>query len=96
VRASSWLRARLTNTILHSGFATTQQAYEEAVQPLFKSLERVEKILEDGREFLVGGQLTEADIRLFTCVDSPPAQLCSTLTHASLTARSFASTPSTS
>jgi len=65
---NEWVYDTINNGVYKSGFATTQQAYEEAVQPLFKSLERVEKILEDGREFLVGGQLTEADIRLFTTI----------------------------
>ena len=50
-----------------AGFATSQQAYEAAVVPLFESLDRLEKILE-GKDYLVGGQLTEADIRLFVTI----------------------------
>lgn len=54
----------------HSGFATTQEAYESNVVPLFKSLDRLERHLDgvhkSGGEFLIGNQLTEADIRLFT------------------------------
>jgi hypothetical protein len=46
-----------------SGFATTQKAYEENVVVLFKALDRLEDLLSDGREFLVGGRLTEADVR---------------------------------
>jgi putative glutathione S-transferase len=49
--------------VYKSGFATTQQAYEAAVVPLFDSLDRVEGMLSDGREYLVGGRLTEVDIR---------------------------------
>ena len=57
-----------------SGFATTQQAYEAAVVPLFQSLDRLEKIL-DGKDYLVGGRLTEADIRLFVTIVSIPLPL---------------------
>lgn len=52
-----------------SGFATTQAAYEAAVKPLFDSLDRLEKILE-GKDYLVGNQLTEADVRLYTTIVS--------------------------
>ena len=58
-----WVYNDINNGVYKSGFATSQGAYEKAVVPLFKSLDRVEKILEDGREFLIGGRLTEADIR---------------------------------
>ncbi len=50
------------------GFATTQEAYESNVGPLFESLDRVEKILSDGRKYLTGDRLTEADIRLWTTI----------------------------
>ncbi|KAG8995652.1 S-glutathionyl-(chloro)hydroquinone reductase, partial [Tulasnella sp. 427] len=48
-----------------AGFATTQSAYAHGVKPLFASLDRLEDILKD-KEYLVGGKLTEADVRLFT------------------------------
>lgn len=50
-----------------SGFATKPEAYEANVKPLFASLDRLEKIL-DGKDFLIGGTLTEADIRLYTTI----------------------------
>lgn len=53
--------------VYRTGFSTTQAAYEEAVTKLFASLDRLEKILE-GKDYLVGGTLTEADIRLFTTI----------------------------
>ena len=46
------------------GFATCQQAYEEAFHALYAALDRVEGILSKQR-YLAGAQLTEADIRLF-------------------------------
>ena len=55
----------LNNGVYKSGFATKQAAYEEAVTALFETLDWLEEMLA-GKEFLVGDQLTEADIRLFT------------------------------
>ena len=52
-----------------AGFATTQKAYEDAVLPLFDSLDKLEKIL-SGKDHLVGNQLTEADVRLFVTIVS--------------------------
>ena len=58
----------VNNGVYKSGFARTQEAYNEAVTALFERLDELEKHME-GREWLVGaeqGQLTEADICLFT------------------------------
>ncbi|MEJ2604080.1 MAG: glutathione S-transferase family protein [Gammaproteobacteria bacterium] len=55
----------LNNGVYKSGFATTQAAYEEAVYPLFETLDWLEERLAASR-YLVGDTLTEADIRLFT------------------------------
>ena len=55
----------LNNGVYKAGFATTQQAYEEAVVPLFDTLDWLEERLGQSR-FLLGDSLTEADIRLFT------------------------------
>ena len=50
-----------------TGFATTQEAYEKAVNEVFDGLDKVEKILEKS-EYLVGGKLTEADLRLWVTI----------------------------
>ena len=55
----------LNNGVYKAGFATTQAAYEEAVVPLFETLDWLEERLSQSR-FLCGDKLTEADIRLFT------------------------------
>lgn len=55
----------VNNGVYRAGFATTQEAYEEAVTLLFRALDRLEERLGRAR-YLVGDQLTEADIRLFT------------------------------
>ncbi len=56
---------RVNNGVYKSGFATTQEAYEEAVTALFSALDMLEARL-SARRYLVGDRLTEADIRLFT------------------------------
>ncbi len=55
----------VNNGVYKAGFATSQEAYEEALTPLFESLDWLEERLSQ-RRYLVGDQLTEADIRLFT------------------------------
>ena len=54
----------LNNGVYRAGFATTQAAYEEAYYGVFGMLDALEQRL-DGRCYLVGERLTEADIRLF-------------------------------
>jgi putative glutathione S-transferase len=55
----------LNNGVYRAGFATTQGAYDEAVVTVFAALDWIDGILRD-RRYLLGDQLTEADIRLFT------------------------------
>ena len=55
----------VNNGVYKAGFATTQAAYEEAVTALFARLDWLEERLAAQR-YLVGKQLTEADVRLFT------------------------------
>ena len=54
---------QLNNGVYKSGFASTQLAYDEAVQGVFAMLDELEQRL-DG-DFLFGKQLTETDIRAF-------------------------------
>jgi putative glutathione S-transferase len=55
----------INNGVYRAGFATTQEAYEEAFLSLFGALDRIEARLSQHR-YLVGNTLTEADWRLFT------------------------------
>jgi glutathionyl-hydroquinone reductase len=55
----------INNGVYKAGFATTQEAYEEAVIPLFETLDWLEQRLLT-RRYLTGNQITEADWRLFT------------------------------
>ena len=54
----------LNNGVYRAGFATTQEAYEEAFGAVFAMLDALERRLDAG-PYLLGGRLTEADIRVF-------------------------------
>ena len=54
----------VNNGVYKAGFATTQDAYEEAVRPLFDTLDMLEERL-SAQRFLTGAEPTEADWRLF-------------------------------
>lgn len=55
----------VNNGVYRAGFATSQAAYEAAVDGLFARLDWLEERLA-GQRYLAGDRLTEADIRLFT------------------------------
>jgi len=54
----------VNNGVYKAGFATTQEAYDEAVSKVFETLNWLEKRLETQR-YLTGEAVTEADWRLF-------------------------------
>ncbi len=54
----------LNNGVYKCGFATSQAAYDDAVGPLFETLDWLEGILAENR-YLCGDRITEADWRLF-------------------------------
>jgi putative glutathione S-transferase len=55
----------VNNGVYRSGFAVTQEAYEEACRALFETLDMLDARLARQR-WLVGDQITEADWRLFS------------------------------
>lgn len=55
----------VNNGVYRAGFATSQQAYEEAFDEVFAELDHLEQVLGANR-YLSGEYLTEADVRLFT------------------------------
>jgi len=57
--------AYINNGVYRCGFATTQEAYEEAFDNLFNTLDAMEERLSNQR-YLAGDKLTEADWRLFS------------------------------
>lgn len=69
---NSWVYDNINNGVYKAGFSTAQEVYEKEVLSLFKHLDKVEAILKENaaknNKFLIGNQLTEADIRLFTTI----------------------------
>jgi putative glutathione S-transferase len=54
----------INNGVYRAGFATAQDAYEEAFRALFAAIDEIEARLARQR-YLAGGDITEADLRLF-------------------------------
>lgn len=62
---NDFIYPKINNGVYRAGFATTSEAYEEAVFELFAALDTIEARLDD-RRYLTGATITEADWRLFT------------------------------
>lgn len=61
---NAFIYENVNNGVYRAGFATTQAAYDEAVEALFAALDSLEERLST-RAWLVGDRPTEADFRLF-------------------------------
>jgi putative glutathione S-transferase len=64
-RINALVYPAINNGVYRAGFATTQEAYEEAFGELFLALDTIEERLSKQR-YLTGERITEADWRLFT------------------------------
>jgi putative glutathione S-transferase len=62
---NEWIYNTVNNGVYRCGFATSQQAYEEALGPLFATLDALEERLAS-RRYLMASTLAEADWCLFT------------------------------
>jgi putative glutathione S-transferase len=60
---NAWIYGELQNGVYRAGFARSQGAYDEAYRGVFAALERLEAHLQ-GRAYLAGDAITEADWRL--------------------------------
>lgn len=60
-----YMYVNLNNGVYQAGFATTQEAYNEAYDNVFQALDTFETRLNDGRQYLFGDAFSESDIRLF-------------------------------
>jgi putative glutathione S-transferase len=64
-RVNALVYENVNNGVYRAGFATSQEAYEEAFRAVFRVLDELERGLWRQR-YLVGSDITEADWRLFT------------------------------
>jgi glutathionyl-hydroquinone reductase len=64
-RVNALVYENINNGVYRTGFATSQEAYEEAFRALFGALDEIEQRLSRQR-YLAGREITEADWRLFT------------------------------
>ena len=62
---NEYIYTNVNNGVYRAGFATTQEAYEEAATALFEALDSLEQRLAV-RRYLTGANITEADWRFFT------------------------------
>lgn len=62
---NTYLYTDLNNGVYQAGFASSQEAYEEAYGKVFAALDKMESRLADGRTYLFDERLTETDVRLF-------------------------------
>ena len=62
---NSLIYPNVNNGVYQAGFATTQEAYEEAFTRVFETLDVLDEKLAT-RRYLTGPRITEADWRLFT------------------------------
>ena len=62
---NAFIYPTINNGVYRAGFATTQEAYDEAVVEVFDALDTIEARLQT-RRYLTGSTITEADWRLFT------------------------------
>ena len=62
---NAFIYPNVNNGVYRAGFATTQEAYEEAAIAVFEALDSLEERLAT-RRYLTGAAITEADWRLFT------------------------------
>lgn len=67
---NAWAYDLISDGVYKTGFATTQEAYEENVYRVFEGLDRVEAHLKQDshQPYLFGAHITEADVRLYTTI----------------------------
>jgi len=61
---NEWVYHGINNGVYKCGFASTQEAYDQAEEELFAAMDRAEALLSQQR-YLAGDTFTEADLRLF-------------------------------
>ena len=66
---NDWVYNSVNNGVYKVGFARSQESYDENIEPLFASLDKLEqRLASHGKRYLFGDYITEADIRLYTTI----------------------------
>ena len=65
---NDWVYPNINNGVYKAGFAQKQQPYDEAVDGVFKHLDKAEEILSKQRYIASKDTLTEADVRFFVTI----------------------------
>jgi putative glutathione S-transferase len=66
---SVWMQRDLNTGVYKAGFAPDQEVYDKNVVPVFGALNKVEQlIVANGGPFVLGSDLTELDIRLYSTI----------------------------
>jgi putative glutathione S-transferase len=65
---NDWLFPHINNSHYRMSFCTSIEAYEEAYNDFFESLDKLEKRLSENR-FIFGDYITDADIRLYPTLE---------------------------
>lgn len=61
-----WMQDDVNTGVYKAGFAPSQEIYDKNVVPIFKALNRLEKMLgQNGGPYILGQEMTELDLRLF-------------------------------
>lgn len=61
---NEWIYNDINNGVYKTGFAKSQEAYDEAYDALFNALDKADAILEN-KQYLTGDKFTYIDLRLF-------------------------------
>ena len=61
-KMNTFIYENINNGVYRSGFSTTQEAYDEAIETLFAGLDKLDNLLSRQR-YLIGNEITESDWR---------------------------------
>ncbi|KAG9622489.1 glutathione S-transferase omega-like 2, partial [Aureobasidium melanogenum] len=65
-KISEWMQSDLNTGVYKAGFAPDQETYNKNLPPVFGALNKLEKLLYDGKgPYVLGKEMTELDIRLY-------------------------------
>jgi putative glutathione S-transferase len=65
-KIAEWMQSDLNTGVYKAGFAPDEGTYIKNLPPVFGALNKLEKLLYDGKgPYVLGQQMTELDVRLY-------------------------------